>query len=131
MRKMVLLFVLLISLTSFSSFAQYIGDKNWPDIRFGKIKNEVITTGDILSNPRLTDMKGVWTVKSFTITFLPKGHDMYGPYSTKGSALTADEIAIIKKLKGTTGKIIIDDIKASGEDGAIRSLVTIVLNYDY
>jgi hypothetical protein len=121
--KMILFFALLISLPSFAQ------DKTGtvPPVRLGNITTTTATTDQILSFPRLLVMNPTCVAKSFTITFLPKGEELIGPYHTNGPALTGEEIAIVKKLNGTPTRIIIEDIEVSC-GGPEMNAKAIVLN---
>ena len=130
MKKIVLLFALFISLPVLNSFAQEKNSKV-PPVRLGNIETNTATCEQILSFPRLLVMNPTCVVKSFTMTFIPKGQYLAGPYKTEGPALTDAEIALIKKYKGTATKIVIEDIKVSCQGGPETTANTIFLSYDH
>ena len=136
MRAIILGFILLIAQIA---FAQNGRTHDAPVYQFAgiKITDGVPTTtcAQILSSPMFIDANAkpgtstVCVVKSFTVTFMPNGHDLIGPYPTHGSKLTAEELAILQKLKGTSGKIKFDAITATDYDGFPRACSSFVVNY--
>ena len=122
--------IFLISCISIASFAQSKKEHKEPNVRLAGIVSATAGCEQILANPRLVDIRGLPDVHHFTITFLPKGRDIIGPYPTIGSALTSQEKEIITQLKGTSFKIVIEDIKVAikSEGGLIRTLSGFDLN---
>ncbi len=87
-----------------------------------------ITYDELLANSKLVcDMPGC-AVTQFTITFIPPGRDLFGPFKTNGAELTARNKDSIKNWKDTWKstdkkiKIVIEDIHISrnGTDETIK-----------
>ena len=80
------------------------------------------------------DFDAKFTIISFSFTLIPKGKDLIGPYQVANRAgcrlKGAGENANISKAMDMAkigDKVVIEDIKAVGPDGQVRSLNTIFL----
>ena len=130
MGKPVLFSVLLIVVLSQQVGAQSTAGSAWPYIHLGKDTGKVTTFAAILAHPQLSDLSASVVVTRFTISF-ESGGNIYGPYYTKGAALTDEEIGIIEQLRGAPARIVVDGIKAKEPDGIIRSIGNIILRVDH
>jgi hypothetical protein len=129
MKKIALFFVLFLSLSSITSFAQ--DTKKVPPVRICNITTPASTIDQVLAAPTFLVMNPTCVCKSFTISFFPKGKAVVGPFKTEGPAFSADEIAAIKKLQGSNVKIVVDDIQVSCQGGAAIAAQPIILTCDH
>jgi|GEM_PF-5401281 len=68
---------------------------------------------DILDNPRLICETDDCIVTHFTLTIVPKGSDLHGPYSTDGAELKENVKTHLTKLSDAgdhSAKIVVEDI---------------------
>ncbi len=84
--------------------------------RLGDIDSIKTTFSKILANPRLVSIEPGGVVKSFTVMFLPKGKDLFGPYyqrDNRDGKLNQNETELIKgfiEAKEMKLRLIIEDI---------------------
>ena len=77
------------------------------------VKEMKTTYKDILDNPRLICETDDCIVTHFTCTIVPKGSDLYGPYSTNGADLKENVKTTLTKLSeagDNSARIVIEDI---------------------
>jgi gliding motility-associated protein GldM len=72
------------------------------------------------------DFDARFKVTSFTYSALPKRGDLIGPYPVKGASFAGEAKEAQQRAKAGD-KVFIDDIKAVGPDGTVRTLGSIVL----
>ncbi len=116
-------FSLVMIVLSSHAFAQRIND---PKVVLAGTSGTTVTRAQLLADPRLTDKNGVCEVKNFSISFFPTGHDLIGPFTTKGNTLSPAEIDVLRKIP-LPAKIVVEDIRATGSDGVPRPLGSITL----
>lgn len=88
-----------------------------------------MTVKQILADPYITVAEPGCEVTEFTISFLPKGQDLFGPYKTKGNALTDRQRQIIATHAGEKLKIFVEGVLVScngKEEHAVSCMVTTV-----
>lgn len=80
---------------------------------------------DILEKPILTSLISGCQVSAFTVSFLPKGGEFFGPYKMQGSLLTGKQLDILKENKNSTVRIFFEDIHAScdGRDSVLSHII--------
>ena len=113
-------------------------------IRLGSIKNSTTTYKgsrpgvkemkttykDILDNPRVICESDDCIVTHFTCTIVPKGQDLYGPYSTDGADLKANvkqHLTALSDAGDHSAKIVIEDITV--KHGNVTESVKGILYY--
>ena len=101
-----------------------------PKVNYGSLGLERIENGkqmiltatkeQLLANPKLIpDIPGS-VIKSYTISFFPKGADIKGPYKIKGAELSAETKKIITESNVLT-KIFIENIIVTYKDVDLKS----------
>lgn len=65
----------------------------------------------IVADPEVTITTAGCAVVGFTFSVLPKGDYIYGPFKTEGNRLRQEQVDALKKMKGATLKIFLEDIK--------------------
>ncbi|MCW3122782.1 MAG: hypothetical protein JWQ38_2274 [Flavipsychrobacter sp.] len=107
-------------------------NKKEPSIRFGNMEPGKASREQIMNAPAIVDVNEVFKVTHFSISFYPKGGEVFGPYDTKGNTLTTAELELVKKYSHQPVKIVIEDIRGIEiGSGVNRFLSPIVLNYDH
>ena len=110
-------------------------------VRLGNVKKSVTHFGNkhpysdakttydyILANPRMVCDEPGYEVSRYTLTFIPRGKDLVGPYHITGAALTERDKTWLKNRKEerSNTRIAIEDIflKHNGrEDSLIGTLL--------
>lgn len=123
MKKLSLLFVILILSAASQSFAQNAQIK--PTVMLGNIQPTTSVTGkpeliatreEILANPTLMMPPPPCDIISFQFSILPKGKDFMGPYTVQGAHLTPNIIDMIRGMEDPQGRIFIENIKVKCGD---------------
>ena len=73
----------------------------------------------IVANPEVTITTAGCNVIGFTFSVLPKGDFIYGPFKTEGNRLRQEQVDALKKMKGTTLRIFLEDIKLKCGDKTV------------
>ncbi|MES2702230.1 MAG: hypothetical protein V4649_06300 [Bacteroidota bacterium] len=93
----------------------------------GKTQNVKTTRAEILRNPKLATNTPGTTIRQFTISFLPKGREFYGPFTIPGDQLPDDIKTKINEFSAGS-KVFIENIKVS-VNGETRTAQPILLSY--
>jgi len=111
------------------SFSQKASDKTIQLIHFGVSDTALkthVTYDEVLANLRIMCNNPACEVVDFQISFLPKGEDFWGPFTTKGPKIKQEQIDFIKKHKDDKNPkmmIYIENIHIK-VDGVIRNAPT-------
>ncbi len=131
-RFIALLLVCMLCITS-AVLCQGNAHKMGPMLKLANVpsgNNMVITSyNPVLSDPTIVCTEPGWKVITFTLSFQPVGKDYYGPFITKGPKLTEKETDLLKYFRDQgiqKVKVFIEDIKAQGPDGVVRSFGSIL-----
>ncbi|MCD6011956.1 MAG: hypothetical protein K0Q79_1818 [Flavipsychrobacter sp.] len=125
MKKLSVLFVLLLIAAASQSFAQNAQIR--PTVTLGNIQPKTSVTGkpeliatreEILANPTLMMPPPPCEILNFQVSILPKGKDFQGPYTVQGPHLPPNVIDYIKGLEDPQGRIFIENInvKCGGQE---------------
>jgi hypothetical protein len=79
----------------------------------------------LLQNPKFS---GNVQVVSFSVSIMPKGKDLIGPYTAYGNALPKQIIDALPTCQ--PGKLIMESIKVKTKDGTIRTFNPVAINFD-
>jgi hypothetical protein len=87
------------------------------------------TIAQILALPKLVPKPPAVKITGFTMSIAKFNGDQLGPFIAKGADMTPEMINALTAVKGRSGTIYFDDIKATGPDGRNRPLHTITIKY--
>lgn len=90
----------------------------------------VVTTEEILVNPRINISPDGYNVVSYEITIIPTdlGYPV-GPFRVLGGDFTPQVMQALRDNAGKSGKILVDAIKAQDPDSQIKNYNSIELEY--
>jgi hypothetical protein len=106
-----LLFFATIAPTDLS--AQLKKEVKRSNVRLANEERNMISVRTILANPKLISAKASCEVTGFTISFLPEGGYIYGPFKTDGSAIKPEHCKYLKENAEANVKIFIENIRMS------------------
>jgi hypothetical protein len=111
--------------TTYTVVAQNKTVKSKPNVRLANESNKNIQVKTLLANPKMVSAKSSCEVTSFTISFLPEGGEIFGPFKTEGASIMEKQIGYIKAHANENVKIFIEDIHMScnGKDVTEQSIV--------
>ena len=124
MKKASMLFILSVLFSATAVSAQ--NAQALPKVRFGNIETAEATIGQVLASPRVVVMNPTFIVSHFTISVLPKGGELHGPYVTQGGKLTEDEITLLKKYGTDGARIFVDDVYVKNAAMEMKAIGVIV-----
>ncbi|MBX2904428.1 MAG: hypothetical protein KF744_00215 [Taibaiella sp.] len=119
-----LLLALALSTPSIAQKADRISPVRFAGIAPGNAFNGV---SKIVADPEVTITTAGCSVVGFTFSVLPKGDYIYGPFKTEGHRLRQEQVDELKKMKGTSMKIFLENIKLKCGD---KTLLETPVVYD-
>lgn len=110
LKKLVLLPLIAVSVF-YCTFVSYSQSKRKnSNLTFANSTQYKMTYHDILANPVVGTSKPGCSVVSCTISFLPKGEDILGPFKCPGGKMHQRLVDYLKTYKGENMRIFIEDI---------------------
>ncbi len=105
--------------------AQNVPTKPKANVRLANEDRKNIQVKTLLAYPKLVSAKPSCEVTSFSISFLPEGGQLYGPFRTEGAAIDEKQVNYLKEHAAENVKIFIEHIHLScnGNDVTEPSIV--------
>lgn len=127
-----MLILLALQCAAIHCFAQSRADNTRPAVRLGNTKTDnnmrlKVTKEQIMENPNIVSTLDGWKVDDFTISFAPKGENIYGPYKTPGARIKDEQLQLLKNMKNTEIKIFVENVHLSnnGKTTTTKPLILI------
>jgi len=127
MALMPLLFLAAISSVEVS--AQVKKEVKRSNVRLANEERNMISVRTILANPKLISAKASCEVTGFTISFLPEGGNLYGPFKTEGSAIKPEHCKYLKENAEANVKIFIENIRMSCNGTSVDEMPIVIRSF--
>lgn len=99
------------AVAAFLLMATITAEAQTASTRLSGAQDRNLKIADILSNPSLIPSRTDCKVIEFTISFLPSGEDLYGPFVVKGDKIPAKQLEYLQKHKGVVTRIFVEAIR--------------------
>lgn len=99
------------------------------NVRLANEERNMISVRTILANPKLISAKASCEVTGFTISFLPEGGNLYGPFKTEGSAIKPEHCKYLKENAEANVKIFIENIRMSCNGTSVDEMPIVIRSF--
>ncbi|MBL7693167.1 MAG: hypothetical protein JNM41_16355 [Flavipsychrobacter sp.] len=99
------------------------------NVRLANEERNMISVRTILANPKLISAKASCEVTGFTISFLPEGGNLYGPFKTEGSAIKPEHCKYLKENAEANVKIFIEHIRMSCNGTSVDEMPIVIRSF--
>jgi hypothetical protein len=96
------------------------------NVRLANEKGKNIQLKTLLANPKLVSAKASCQVANFSISFLPEGGELYGPFRTEGAMISDKHLNYLKAHAEYNIKIFIEHIHMTCNGKDVTELPIIV-----
>ncbi|MBE2289547.1 MAG: hypothetical protein IAE95_08340 [Chitinophagaceae bacterium] len=117
------------ALTSTSVDAQVKKEVKRSNVRLANEERNMISVRTILANPKLISAKASCEVTGFTISFLPEGGNVYGPFKTEGATIKPEHCKYLKDNAEANVRIFIENIRMSCNGTTVDEMPIVIRSF--
>ncbi len=118
---------LIIVCGPYATHAQKEPVKKKPDVLLANLDANSMPLKTILANPVLVATKPGCKVTSFTVSFLPKGGEYFGPFKTEGNTIKENQVNYLKEFTTMNVRIFVEEIHVNcgGRDSVVAPVIVL------